>query len=97
MESLYREMMEMREHLLRRIELLEDDVERLSEENYEYAREIYTLEKKINSLSKDLSSIMEFIEKLNELNTDKTVPLASIINASFLFCVFNPGYNYSFI
>ena len=39
-------------------------------------------EKKINSLSKDLSSIMEFIEKLNELNTDKTVPLASIINAS---------------
>ena len=50
MESLYREMMEIREHLLRRIELLEDDVERLSEENYEYAREIYTLEKTINSL-----------------------------------------------
>ena len=39
-------------------------------------------EKKINSLSKDLSSIMEFIEKLNELNTDKTVPLTSIINSS---------------
>ena len=39
-------------------------------------------EKKINSLSKDLSSIMEFIEKLNELNTDKTSPLTSIINAS---------------
>ena len=39
-------------------------------------------EKKMNSLSKDLSSIMEFIEKLNELNTDKPVPLASIINAS---------------
>jgi len=39
-------------------------------------------EKKINSLSKDLSSIMEFIEKLNELNTEKTVPLTSIINAS---------------
>jgi len=28
-------------------------------------------EKKINSLSKDLSSIMKFIEKLNELNTEK--------------------------
>ena len=54
MESLYREMMEIREHLLRRIELLEDDVERLSEENYEYAREIYTLEKTINSLSDEL-------------------------------------------
>ena len=39
-------------------------------------------EKKMNSLSKDLSSIMEFIEKLNELNTEKTVPLTSIIDAS---------------
>ena len=39
-------------------------------------------EKKINSLSKDLSSIMKFIEKLNELNTDKTIPLTSIINVS---------------
>ena len=39
-------------------------------------------EKKINSLSKDLSSIMKFIEKLNELNTDKTTPLTSIINSS---------------
>ena len=39
-------------------------------------------EKKIDNLSKDLSSIMKFIEKLNELNTDKTVPLTSIINAS---------------
>ena len=39
-------------------------------------------EKKINSLSRDLSSIMKFIEKLNELNTDKITPLTSIINAS---------------
>ena len=39
-------------------------------------------EKKINNLSKDLSWIMKFIEKLNELNTDKTTPLTSIINAS---------------
>ena len=39
-------------------------------------------EKKIHSLSKDLSTIMKFIEKLNELNTDKTTPLTSIINAS---------------
>ena len=39
-------------------------------------------EKKISSLSKDLSSIMKFIEKLKELNTDKTTPLTSIINAS---------------
>ena len=39
-------------------------------------------EKRINNLSKDLSSIMKFIEKLNELNNDKTTPLTSIINAS---------------
>ena len=39
-------------------------------------------EKKMNSLSKDLSSIMEFIEKLNELNTEKIAPLTSIIDAS---------------
>jgi len=39
-------------------------------------------EKKIDSLSKDLSSIMKFIEKLNELDTDKIIPLTSIINAS---------------
>ena len=39
-------------------------------------------EKKIISLSKDLSSIMKFIQKLNELNTEETIPLTSIINAS---------------
>ena len=39
-------------------------------------------EKKIDSLSKDLSSIMKFIEKLNELDTDKITPLTSIIKAS---------------
>ena len=39
-------------------------------------------DKKIGNLSKDLSSIMRFIEKLNELNTDKTTPLTSIIKAS---------------
>ena len=39
-------------------------------------------EKKVNSLSKDLSSIIKFIEKLNKLNTDKTTPLTSVINAS---------------
>ena len=37
---------------------------------------------KVESLSKDLTSIMKFIENLNKLNTDKTTPLTSIINAS---------------
>ena len=39
-------------------------------------------EEKIDSLSKDLSSIIKFIEKLNELKTDKIKPLTSIINSS---------------
>ena len=39
-------------------------------------------DKKIEGLAKDLSSIMQFIEKLNQLNTDNTIPLTSIINAS---------------
>ena len=39
-------------------------------------------ENKVESLSKDLTSIIKFIENLNELNTDKTAPLTSIINAS---------------
>ena len=39
-------------------------------------------DEKIDSLSKDLTSIMKFIEKLNKLNTDKTTPLSSIIDAS---------------
>ena len=39
-------------------------------------------ENNVESLSKDLTSIMKFIENLNKLNTDKTAPLTSIINAS---------------
>ena len=39
-------------------------------------------DKKVDDLSKNLSSIMTFIEKLNELNTDKTSPLTSIIESS---------------
>ena len=31
-------------------------------------------DKKIDNLSKNLSSIIAFIEKLNELNTDKITP-----------------------
>ena len=37
-------------------------------------------DKKIDDLTKDLSSIFNFIEQLNELNTDKVEPLSSILN-----------------
>ena len=39
-------------------------------------------ESKISNLSKDLSSIMKFIEKLQKLDTEKTKPLTSMIEAS---------------
>ena len=39
-------------------------------------------DKKVESLAKDLTSILKFIEKLDKLNTEKTNPLTSIINAS---------------
>ena len=37
-------------------------------------------EKKIDALAKDLSIIFNFIEQLNELNTDNVKPLSSILN-----------------
>ena len=37
-------------------------------------------EGKTKALSKDLSSIFEFIEQLNELNTEKVEPLKSILH-----------------
>ena len=34
---------------------------------------------KLESLSKDLGSILKFVDQLNELDTKKTEPLASIV------------------
>ena len=34
---------------------------------------------KLESLSKDLDSILKFVDQLNELDTKKTEPLASIV------------------
>ena len=68
MENLYEEMLEMRDHLLTRIEMLEDDVERLTEENYQYAKELYTFEKVINSLSDQLIGLQFEGQKSSEEN-----------------------------
>ena len=61
--SVYDEMREMSDHLLTRIEMLEDDVERLTEENYDYARELYTIERsideRINILLGEVTNISE--------------------------------------
>ena len=37
-------------------------------------------EKKLESLSKDLDSILNFVEELNKLDTNKTQPLTSIVD-----------------
>ena len=42
------------------------------------------VDKKIENLSKNLSSILTFIEKLNEINTEKVAPLTSIIDTSLI-------------
>ena len=39
-------------------------------------------EKKAEELAGDLNSIFEFIEKLNELNTDKVKPLTSVVETT---------------
>jgi len=48
MDNLYQEMLEMRNHLLTRIEMLEDDVDRLTQENMEYAKDLYIMERSID-------------------------------------------------
>ena len=42
-------------------------------------------EQKAEKLAEDLSSIFEFIEKLNQLNTDKVEPLTSVAETSLKF------------
>ena len=42
-------------------------------------------DKKANKLAEDLNSIFDFIEKLNELNTDKVEPLTSIAETTLKF------------
>ena len=42
-------------------------------------------DKKANKLAEDLNSIFDFIEKLNELNTDKVEPLTSVAETTLKF------------
>ena len=49
MDNLYDEMRIMRDQLLNRIELLEDEVEYLTQENMYYSKQIYQLESDIDS------------------------------------------------
>ena len=51
-DNLYDEIRVVREQLLNRIEMLEDDVDYLMEENMYYSKEIYQLKNDINTLYK---------------------------------------------
>ena len=44
-------------------------------------------EEKAQKLEKDLNSIFKWIEKLNELNTDKIEPLTSIVDTTLRYRV----------
>ena len=74
-DSLYDEMKVMREQLLNRIELLEDEVEYLTQENMYYSKQIYQLESDIDSLlaritQKSTNERLEYQESSEEINTE---------------------------
>ena len=54
-DNLYDEIRVIREQLLNRIEMLEDDVDYLMEENKYYSKEVYQLQSDINSLLADIT------------------------------------------
>ena len=74
MDNLYDEMKVIRQQLLMRIELLEDEVDYLTKENMQYSRQIYQLESDIDSLLARISQRptrherLEFKEGSKEVN-----------------------------
>jgi len=72
MDNLYHEIRLLREQLLTRIELLEDEVDYLTEENMYYSKQIYQLQSDINSLFGDIEQHthegLEFKESSEEVN-----------------------------
>ena len=72
-DNLYDEIRVIREQLLNRIEMLEDDVDYLMEENKYYSKEIYQLQNDINSLLANITRRrtnegLEFKESSKEVN-----------------------------
>lgn len=72
-DNLYDEIRVVREQLLNRIEMLEEDVDYLMEENKYYSKEIYQLQNDINSLLANITRRrtnegLEFKEGSKEVN-----------------------------
>jgi len=72
-DSLYDEMRVMREQMLNRIELLEDEVEYLTKENMYYSKQLYQLESDIDSLLARISQRQSTNERLEYQKSSKEV------------------------
>ena len=75
MNNLYDEIRVIREQLLNRIELLEDEVEYLTQENMYYSKQLYQLEKDIDNIlaritQKSTNERLEYQESSEEINTE---------------------------
>jgi phage shock protein A len=71
--NLYDEMLLMRDQLLTRIEILEDEVDHLTEENMYYSKQLYTLESDINTLFSRISQIRKYVSRLEYQESSKEV------------------------
>ena len=75
MDNLYDEIKVMREQLLNRIELLEDEVDYLTQENMYYSKQLYQLENDIDNIlaritQKSTNERLEYQESSEEINTE---------------------------
>ena len=75
MNNLYDEIRVIREQMLNRIELLEDEVEYLTQENMYYSKQLYQLESNIDSLlaritQKSTNERLEYQKGSEEINTE---------------------------
>ena len=66
-------MLLMRDHLLTRIEILEDEVEYLTEENMYYSKQLYALETDINTLFTRMSQIRKYVSRLEYQESSKEI------------------------
>ena len=63
----------MRDQLLTRIEILEDEVEYLTEENMYYSKQLYALETDINTLFTRMSQIRKYVNRLEYQESSKEI------------------------
>ena len=74
-DSVYDEIRVIREQLLNRIELLEDEVDYLTQENMYYSKQLYQLESDIDNIlarisQKSTNERLEYQESSEEINTE---------------------------